>query len=119
MADERRTHPRRHVPVDPPHVVSRPVGLMLVEVEAGTAQRALVGADALIADLAGGRHLDVAQLAHDVLWDHLLPRGFARRTPLHALSLTAAPARAVRVARSLRSLAPKRAFAPRTPLHAL
>src|SRR4051794_20578829 len=72
-------------------------------------------------------------------------RGFAPRTPLHALSpfdraqgdpealegsLAAAPARAVRVARSRRSLAAaavaalgsshlSRGFAPRTPLHAL
>ena len=34
-----------------------------------------------------------------------LPRGFAPRTPLHALSLAASPARSDRVARSLRSLA--------------
>jgi hypothetical protein len=33
------------------------------------------------------------------------PRGFAPRTPLHALSRAASPARSVRVARSLRSLA--------------
>src|SRR5918992_3284206 len=34
------------------------------------------------------------------------PRGFAPRTPLHAPSLAAAPARSGRVARSRRSLAP-------------
>src|SRR6187549_1653707 len=33
------------------------------------------------------------------------PRGVAPRTPLHALSRAASPARSVRVARSLRSLA--------------
>src|SRR5215831_17321478 len=33
------------------------------------------------------------------------PRGFAPRTPLHALSLAASPARSVRVARSQCSLA--------------
>ena len=70
VAHERRAHPRRHVPVDAPDVVARPVGLVLVEVEAGAAQRALVGADALVADLPAGRDLDVAQLPHHVLGDH-------------------------------------------------
>jgi len=37
--------------------------------------------------------------------NQLHPRGFAPRTPLHALSRAASPARSVRVARSLRSLA--------------
>src|SRR4051794_12204494 len=37
---------------------------------------------------------------------HSFPRGFAPRTPLHALSLAAAPARSDRVARSRCSLAP-------------
>src|SRR5258708_10255193 len=44
----------------------------------------------------------------------------APRTPLHALSLAAAPARAVRVAPARRAFAIFRgAVAPRTPLHAL
>src|SRR5207245_9257249 len=60
--------------------------------------------------------------------NHSYPRGFAPRTPLHALSRAAAPPRSVRVAHSLRSFAPTshpgvvfdpRGFAPRTPLHAL
>src|SRR5262249_39176926 len=50
--------------------------------------------------------------------------GFAPRTPLHALSLAASPARSDRVARSRRSLAlwygdghcDRRGFAPRVPL---
>ncbi len=50
---------------------------------------------------------------------HHLSRGFAPRTPLHALSRAAAPARSVRVARSRRSLARSRHPPPRTPLHAL
>src|SRR5262245_39748704 len=37
---------------------------------------------------------------------NIYPRGFAPRTPLHALSLAASPARSDRVARSRRSLAP-------------
>ena len=40
------------------------------------------------------------------LVEHHHPRGFAPRTPLRALSRAASPARSVRVARSLRSLAP-------------
>ena len=70
VAHERRAHASRHVPVDAADVVARPVRLVLVEVEARAAQRALVGADALVADLAPRRHLDVAQLAHHVLGDH-------------------------------------------------
>jgi TonB family protein len=42
------------------------------------------------------------------------PRGFAARTPLHALSRAASPARSVRVARSLYSLAVNGDFVPRT-----
>ena len=51
VAHERRIHPRRHVPVDAPDVVARAVGLVLVEVEARAAQRALIRADPLVADL--------------------------------------------------------------------
>ena len=66
----RRVHPRGDVPIDPPYIVTLPVRLVLVEVEAGAAQRARVGADAEIADPLGGVHLDVAQLAHHVLGNH-------------------------------------------------
>src|SRR5436190_8395589 len=43
---------------------------------------------------------------------HLLPRGVAPRTPLHALSHAAAPARSVRVAHSLRSFAARHFLTP-------
>src|SRR5262249_4881962 len=83
-------------------------------------------------ETGGPRH------SRDVGRVFLNPRGFAPRTPLHALSRAASPARSVRVARSWYSLAPfrqypashhrsptpaavlnPRGFAPRTPLHAL
>src|SRR5438876_645697 len=62
--------PRRHIPVDPPHVVSLPVWLVLVEVEPRPTLWTGVRADPQVADALRGVHLDVAQLPHDVLGDH-------------------------------------------------
>src|SRR5262249_35932800 len=56
--------------------------------------------------------LDVDAVGADGKIRHIVqPRGFAPRTPLHALSRAASPARSVRVAHSLRS------FALRWPLY--
>src|SRR5262249_18713208 len=50
--------------------------------------------------------LDVDAVRADGKIRHIVqPRGFAPRTPLHALSRAASPARSVRVAHSLRSFA--------------
>ena len=42
LTDERLPQPRRHVPVDPPHVVSGTIGPVLVEVEPRPARARLV-----------------------------------------------------------------------------
>src|SRR6185295_5481443 len=99
MPHERRVHPRGHVPVDPPDVVPRAIHLVLVEVEAGAAHRALVGADALVADLPRGLELDVAELLHDVFGDHGIGTAASSSSRMASALTFSAWARTVRAMR--------------------
>src|SRR5688572_22600190 len=99
MAHERRVHAGRHVPVDPADVVAGPVRLVLVEIEAGAAQRALVRPDALVADLPPGRDLDIAQLLHHALGDHGIGTAVSRSSRMASASTFSAWARTVRAMR--------------------
>src|SRR5262249_46230202 len=90
---------RGHVPVDPPHIVAVPVGLVLVEVEAGAALRARVRTDAQVADALPRVHLDVAQLPHDVLGDHGIGTASSSSPRIWSASMLSACARPVRALR--------------------
>src|SRR5262249_20257234 len=96
---ERRAEPRGDVPVDPADVVPRAVRLVLVEVEPRAAQRALVRADALIADLLLGEDLDVPELLHHVLRDHGIGTAGSRSFSSASASTPSACARTVRAMR--------------------
>src|SRR5262249_51150320 len=92
-------HPRRDVPVDAAHVVAGPIRLMLVEVEAGTAQRAGVGADPQVADLLRRIDLDVAQLAHHRRGNHGIGTACRSSARMSSASTFSAWARTLRATR--------------------
>src|SRR5215211_5847268 len=99
VTDVGRSHPGGHVPVDPANVISGPILLMLVEIEARPAQRTLVRANPLIADLLPRIELDVAKLAPDVLRHHGMGTALSNSPRISSAWTFSACARTVRAMR--------------------